>query len=225
MQAEKEYQGTYRDSRGTEAIVFSNDSTTLKTRIRGVKFSGRDFDFLCVEPSQSAEKLRQFSLYNGECLCDCIITADIPVPIIIAGKQAEKIVRMTLDLGPPREEKDRGISRENLLLTLVLDDEEISSSGTSGFFEDALQEIGKQLPKDTYFKSCINCLYSDYSVIGNGLFGTMMCFRNIKAEYLSAKSKHEWSDLEFKNKYDRRVQETYLCPEFTKRIPGTGYRG
>jgi hypothetical protein len=24
---------------------------------------------------------------------------------------------------------------------------------------------------------------------------------------------------------DRFVQETYLCPEFERRVPGTGYRG
>jgi len=72
-------------------------------------------------------------------------------------------------------------------------------------------------------KACINCLYSDYSPLGHGLFGCMMCFRNLKAEYVKVTTKDELWPIH--DRYDRLVQETYLCPDFERRIPGTGYRG
>ncbi|MCE9532807.1 MAG: hypothetical protein K8T89_17050 [Planctomycetes bacterium] len=51
----------------------------------------------------------------------------------------------------------------------------------------------------------------------------MMCFRNLKAEYLKVTTKKEFWSVH--GRQDRFVQETYLCPEFERRIPGTGYRG
>jgi hypothetical protein len=86
-----------------------------------------------------------------------------------------------------------------------------------------LLDIQKHLPEGVFMKACINCLYSDYSPLGHGLFGGMMCFRNLKEEYLLVKSKDDlWS---VHGRQERMVQETYLCPDFARRVPGTGYRG
>jgi hypothetical protein len=38
------YQGTYSDARGWEVIAFLNDGKTLRNTIRGIEFSGPDFD-------------------------------------------------------------------------------------------------------------------------------------------------------------------------------------
>ena len=73
------------------------------------------------------------------------------------------------------------------------------------------------LPDGVFMKICVNCLYSDYSPHGHGLFGWMMCFRNLKAEYLKVTSKAEFWSVH--NRYDRLVQETYICPEFARRVP------
>jgi hypothetical protein len=51
----------------------------------------------------------------------------------------------------------------------------------------------------------------------------MMCFRNLKAEYVKVTTKEQFWSLH--GRQDRLVQETYVCPEFERRIPGTGYRG
>ncbi|HSY47275.1 MAG TPA: hypothetical protein VLC46_00525 [Thermoanaerobaculia bacterium] len=72
-------------------------------------------------------------------------------------------------------------------------------------------------------RACINCLHSDYSPYGHGLFGYMTCFRNRKAEYLRVKSKDDFWKVH--DHFEEMVQETYLCPEFERRVPGTGYRG
>jgi hypothetical protein len=44
-----------------------------------------------------------------------------------------------------------------------------------------------------------------------------------QAQYLKVTTKDEFWTVH--DRYDRMVQETYLCPEFERRIPGTGYRG
>ncbi len=72
-------------------------------------------------------------------------------------------------------------------------------------------------------KACINCAFSDYSVYGHDIFGNMDCFRHCKAAYLSVKNKGDYMAL--RCPVVDRVQETYLCPEFERRTPGTGYRG
>jgi hypothetical protein len=62
-----------------------------------------------------------------------------------------------------------------------------------------------------------------YSPYGHGLFGGLACFRGNKAGYRAVTGKDDlfavWDTMtEF-------VQETHLCPEFERRVPGTGYRG
>ena len=84
-------------------------------------------------------------------------------------------------------------------------------------------DLQRQLPAGSYLRACITCAYSDYSPGGNGLFGGLACFRGHKAEYLAVRSKRDLLDI-----WDKRtgfVQETYLCPEFDRRQPGSGYRG
>ncbi len=59
--------------------------------------------------------------------------------------------------------------------------------------------------------------------LGHGLFDGLACFRDNKQGYLSVQTKRDlfgiWGTMtEF-------VQETFRCPEFERRAPGTGYRG
>lgn len=102
-------------------------------------------------------------------------------------------------------------------------DTQVAGSGRSGWFEDELLEIQQQLPAGTYLRACINCQYSDYSPTGHMMFGDMMCLRSVKDAYLAARTKNELWPV-FKRS-DGRVQETHVCDEFVRRIPGTGYRG
>jgi len=44
-----------------------------------------------------------------------------------------------------------------------------------------------------------------------------MCFRNIKSAYLGVKSKRDL--LAIHGLLERRVQETYSCPEVSRRYP------
>lgn len=214
-----QYPMTYFDAHGFETATINNDGTTLGVSLRGVEFVGHDFDSL--EPKDCApEQLRGFTLSQG-CLCACRIDCRIPVPVQDRGHLRDGALLVELVLGDPAS--NGGLDNEQLRIVLEYDEQRFASPGTSGWFEDELLGIQTQLPAGVFIKACINCLYSDYSPYGHGLFGGMMCFRNLKAEYLKVTTKQEFWSVH--GRQDRFVQETYLCPEFERRIPGTGYRG
>ncbi len=213
------YPASYFDTHGSVATTIANDSETLRLTLRGVEFVGRDFDSL--EPNGAApEQLRQFALDQG-CLCSCRIECQIPIPVHDHGKLLGGALSVKWVLGDPTP--NGLLDRDQLRIILEYDGRQIAGSGKSGWFEDELLGIQAQLPEGVFIKACINCLYSDYSPLGHGLFGSMMCFRNLKAEYLKVRTKREFWSVH--GRQERFTQETYLCPEFERRIPGVGYRG
>jgi len=210
----------FKDKIGVEKSIVHSDGRGIATVLRGVTFRSTSFDALETDQVSDSSLLDSFSFCLGG-LCSCSFECYIDIPVWKNGDIICGQLKMVLELGDPKE--NGAIDKENLILTLFYDGETFASSGSSGFFEDELLEIQKKLPEETYMKACINCAYSDYSPFGNGLFGTMMCFRNIKREYLRVKSKDEF--LEIQDRYDSTVQETYCCYEFALRVSGTGYRG
>ena len=113
--------------------------------------------------------------------------------------------------------------RVNLILELRLGGRAFRSCGRSGWFEDEMLDVQNQLLPGAHLRACITCAYSDYGPVGHGLFGGLACFRDHKAEYRAVRSKADlfriWGTM------TGFVQETYLCPQFERRQPGTGYRG
>lgn len=217
---ESTFPGTYRDAHGQEALIFRNDGKWLSTMIRGIEFSGTDFDSLSPDETTPVDQLASFSLCGAD-LCSCIFNMEMIIPVAVSGSAQSGKLLVELDLGEPAPHG--GISHEHLRLALVAGDVRISSAGTSGSFECELLDLQRQLAEGVYIRACINCLYSDYSPYGQGLFGDMLCFRNIKPEYLKVTSKKEFWDVH--GREERHVQETWLCDEFLRRVPGTGYRG
>lgn len=210
----------YTDAKGEVQTSISNDGETLRINIRGVEFTGTDFDSLQPADDATPDQLGLVSLNVGR-LCSCQIECELPIPVYGNGQELTGKLTIVLQLGDPAP--NGGRDRQELLLCLEVNEQSFAGSGISGWFEDELIEIQDQLPGDTYIRACINCLYSDYSPYGHGLFGCMMCFRNLKQEYLKIQSKDEFWSVH--DRFDRMVQETYLCPEFKRRILGTGYRG
>lgn len=214
------YNGMYIDKNGQNTLEIKNDGSSLIATIRGVSFAGTDFDDLSPAPNTNAEKLFAFTLSDNS-LCACEFQFAMPLPMIDQGEKTAAELHVSLTLGSPKF--NGGIDSETLHLTLHYLDHKFNSSGTSGLFECELLNIQKQLPHGVYLHACINCQYSDYSPYGNGLFWTMLCFRNIKQEYLPVTSKQEYWAVH--GRQERQVQETFLCHEFIRRRPGTGYRG
>jgi hypothetical protein len=215
------YPGTYTDGRGTEHVLVFNDGETLEVVIRGVRFKGRDFDGLKsvdVVPTSS----RGPFVLNKEELCDCTIACEIPQVIGISPTSHHLgTLHVELRLGKPSP--NGGIDMEDLRLTLSYGKWFFSSRGTGGLFESELLDLKKQLPAGHHFSNCFGCAYSDYFYGGQGLFGSMVCFRDCKDEYLSVRTKDDYIAV-----YDRNagaVQETHVCPQFVPRERNTGYRG
>ena len=214
------YPTKYSDECGTENTIIHNDGLTLSLILRGVEFSGNDFDSLTPSQQTTKSQLTFFTLSQGA-LCACTIQCQIPIPVMLRELKSEGILDAEITLGRPSS--NGGIDQEKLNLILHYGNERICSRGSNGWFEDELLDIQNQLPDGVYLKSCINCLYSDYSPAGHGLFGGMMCFRNLKTEYLKVKSKVDFWQVH--GRQDRFVQETYVSDEFERRVSGTGYRG
>lgn len=214
------YSARYQDARGIEHTSIANDGETLRVLIRGVEWTGRDFDALAAAPAAPPAQLALFTLAD-DCLCACELAFEIPLVVVDGGGGTPATLSVELRLGRPRP--DGGLDDEQVQLTLASAHGRFAGAGTSGWFEDELLDIGRQLPPGVHLRACITCLYSDYSPYGHGLFGSMMCFRNLKSEYLQVHTKVDFWSVH--DRAERRVQETYHCPEFERRRPGTGYRG
>lgn len=214
------YPGMYRDAVGAEDITFHNDGTTLRVRIRGMDFAGEDFDGL--EPVEDASKAEAAGFrLSLNSLCACELSCELPLPVATPDATEPGVLRMRLVLGAPTQ--GSALDQEVLELELRFRDQVLRSSGASGWFEDELLDLQRQLPPGTYLRACITCAFSDYSPYGHGLWGGLACFRGNKDGYRAV---HDKGGLfQIWNTLTDFVQETYLCPEFERRKPGTGYRG
>jgi Family of unknown function (DUF6304) len=217
---EAAYPGVYRDRFGQESTLIMNDGKALTMIVRGVTFRGSDFDGFEPQATTDANQLSTFTMNRGE-LCSCVIETEMMIPICVSDSLIDGKLTVRLGLGDPIP--TGGIDRECLFIELRFGKSEFKSNGLSGWFEDEMLDIQKQLPPNTYMKSCINCAFSDYHPVGHGLFGGLACFRDNKHGYRAVKNKSDL--LAIWNTTTEFVQETYLCPEFERRAPGTGYRG
>ncbi|HUX98643.1 MAG TPA: DUF6304 family protein [Candidatus Deferrimicrobium sp.] len=215
------YPARYIDDLGEEIVQIWNDGKELTVEIRGVQFYGPNFDSLEPTGNPSPELLDKFTLYLSQDLCNCKILCDIPITLILGSEKISSILTMNLVLGKP--DPPRGIDKEDLMLELKYKDKKIVSFGKSGWFEDELLDLQRKLPINAYLLCCFNCAFSDYHPVGHGLFGSMMCFRDNRENYFTVKTKADFFAIE--GSMTELVQEIYSCPEFHKRIPGTGYRG
>ncbi len=213
------YTTRYSDSRGIEIASLRNNGARLSLRLRGVTFCGRDFDALEVDSCSAPEALTSFDLHF-RALCNCTIECEIPILVVSENATNTCALEMRLELGKPIA--NGGLDREVLTLSLHTEGQAYSSVGNSGYFEDELLSLQSSLPPGSYLKACISCAHSDYCQYGNCLFGGMACFRYMKEEYSQVRDKYDLLPILGKAEV---VQETYLCPDFEKRLPNTGYRG
>ena len=217
-----EYPTRFRDRHGELVTVICNDGKTLGMIVRGVEFRARDFDGFTPVDANVPTAGASITLHHGS-LCACEIAFEMPLASTVRGAVTEGVLSVRLDLGDPRPPPRDGLDREALALSLAIDGHAYQSAGTSGWFELELLDLDRQLPADVSLRACVTCAFSDYSPYGHGLFGDLACFRGNKAGYLASEGKR--GILDVWGTMTEFVQETYLCPEFERRMPGTGYRG
>ena len=215
------FAGSYEDDRGREDIIWRIEgsrryrisSLEYFTSIRGVDVWGRDFDGL--EPVAGSAAAGVLPLNAADELTECVITCDLPCTTMVADKRQPTTITFSLDLHLSSQ-KTGGVGALRLSLVLA----GVTYAVTDDWFEDGVQRLEKSLPSGVRLTCCVTCLSSDYSPGGHGLTG-ISCHRGAKEQYLAVKSKRDY----WKVPVAEEVPETYVCGEYERRIPGTGYRG
>jgi hypothetical protein len=223
------YPALYTDASGSEQTSVYNDGKMLRMIVRGLPFVGSSFDDFWPEDGLDIALYASFGIrpsdpmrpetFGYPVLSGYLLDCEMPVPMVVGEQNAEGTLHIHVDTRSS-DQRD-GLSREEVRLTLAFEDQQYSGSGRSEWFEDELLEIQATLPSGVYMKACINCAFSDYSPYGHQVFGDMACYRDNKQNYLAVKTKRDIFDVRATD----TVQETFLCPEFQRRLPGTGYRG
>ncbi len=216
------FAGRYEDQLGPETIVWRVEgsrryvlpSLGFFTAIRGVGVWGTDFDSL--EPVDTSAVAGRLFLNSAGELSECVLSGDLPCTMAIEGQSRPATITFSLDLHQNRQ-RPPGAAR-NLSLSLVLDG--VTYLVTDDWFEDGVQRLEEALPPGTRLVCCVTCLFSDYSPGRHGLTG-IRCHRGAREQYLAVRSKSDYWSVPV----TEEVPETYLCGEYQRRIPGTGYRG
>ncbi|HEY5745662.1 MAG TPA: DUF6304 family protein [Chryseolinea sp.] len=207
---------TYIDKTGPVETEIQNDAEQLVLDINGTRFISRFFDDFEIENKN--EIPARFSLNSHNELTACRLVCEMPLTMLHKGEEFQSVLRIDLNLDTPIPTS----YQTNAVFSITIENKEIKTSKVQ-LFEGGLETLKAELPADYKLKCCYGCAFADYSVFGQGFFGTMLCFKNIKEEYLKVKNKGEYMDI--MNNHDRQVQETFLCAEFKERETGTGYRG
>lgn len=223
------YKAIYRDNEGSHQIEIQNDSELLSFELGNFKFEGiaiNDFELLDFE-DYSPEELDRFSFNKIPCgdgfsyeICNYDLTIYVPVELIETQTRQTKSTNLKIFSSCGSALRSGGLDSYDLSLELTI--EETKYTGQGDLFEIAANNLLKNFKGQFNFKNCFGCNFSDYSVYGQNTYGTMLCFKNQKKEYLKVKTKDQYMNLD---QEDRLVQETFLCEEFELREKNIGYRG
>jgi hypothetical protein len=216
------FAGSYQDQHGREAVVWRIESTDryrlpaldFATTIRGIEVRGPDFDAL--EPAVAAVGVDRLPLNSAGELSDCILGGDLPCTVDAGDRRRPGTITFSLDLRPQDSRSPRAPQHLHLSLALA----GVTYEVTDEWFEEGVQRLEAALPAGTTLVCCVTCLYSDYSPGGHGLTG-IRCHRGATEQYLAVRKKADYWGVPV----TEEVPETYLCSEYQRRIPGTGYRG
>jgi hypothetical protein len=238
-----EYQGIYTDSSGDDPATIRVDGTTIGFTVRGVEFIGKLDCYRTALPSDSPARssftfvTNRIASDGGEMGCEELLAEftlswQMPMTVVAKGRIYPGELRVRyhlLDPGGPRagEGGDTMDARFANLIDLALFYSYQKYTVTSGGrFKDILRYLMAMLGPDVSITGCIACAYSDFPLAGNGMYGDMFCFRNLKGAYRLLQQKPEPDRsgyLELSR--DERVLgtgELYCCPEFEPRVPRTG---
>lgn len=223
-------------------------SNPLSFCINGITFSGTCLnDFELANPKLYEKVKNEFQIlkHGGKATNDEYYynlqrySLDVVIPLSLLRKADQCVVQGDLHIFFQLCEHDKeqhqahfSCDDETVYLddvhiknfSLSIDGEEYSVDAKDLYFESNFLKLCKMI-KDKYeLRCCFTCQYSDYSPYGNDDYGTMLCFRKHKSEYLKVNNKDDFFQYLFHLDFERR-QETYLCEEYEVRNRCEGYRG
>lgn len=208
----------YTDCAGSLAGELVNSGNLLRMSLGETTLLGHEFNSLT--PEQKERLPDRFTLHH-DFICNCRLNFVLPLLLKDGRMVVPASLEVTLVLGKPDH---RGaIDEESYTASLAFRQQRIHTTERASDFEGLLLRLAKQLPDDMHFLNCFGCQFADYSVYGQGAFGDMMCFRNIKESYNAVRAKLDFRGI--MDSPEEAVQEVYLCDDFERRRPGAGYRG
>ena len=165
------------------------------------------------------------------------LSIQIPIQVVRTadGSEVEGILHVGYRYVPHDMEKvqsrfycdDHRVWPDDLEVTdfhFCVDGEEFTVDYEDLWFESNLKELIWLMEPQYRLKCCFTCQWSDYSPYGSDDFGTMLCYRAHKEEYLRVNSKNDYFE-HLEELPNEQRQETYVCPDFAVRDQCEGYRG
>ncbi|MFI6151453.1 DUF6304 family protein [Kitasatospora sp. NPDC051170] len=215
------FPGEYADEHGAEPVTWRFEpldgtrmlSFEIHATVRGVDVCGDNFDWL-VPVDVPAAVEAGLSLDSLDSLTACVLTCDFLCTL--EGPEGNRLVPIRFAV----ELSEGEALRSGAFVRLSMDLEGQTFSAEGEWFEDGLLRLAAVLPDGFRLRSCVTCLFSDYSPAGQSVMG-IRCHRDDRAQYLAVRRKHDYWSVPV----TEEVPETYLCGEFEPRVPGTGYRG
>ncbi|MGW2397398.1 DUF6304 family protein [Kitasatospora sp. NPDC001664] len=214
------YPAVVTDRWGQFRTTLVNSGRTFTMVLRGNRFEGTSLDGLELVGAP-AETDEPPALDHGD-LCSCTIEWSMPVEVSLPDTgPVSAPLDVRLVLGDPA--LTRAVDLVSVTLALHLPAGVVETTAPQEYMEDALLDLQRGLPDGTRLLACISCAFSDYHPAGSGFIGAMACFRDRKDAYRAVVGKRGlfavWAER------SGFVQETFHCPDFEQRQPGTGYRG
>lgn len=224
----------------------------LSFTINGITFHGTslgDFQLADTEQYDKAREEFSFLKWGGRCTkynlaseyCYDLqrYSLGVKIPISLIRKKdnqsVQGYIRLCFEYQEPDITKahciimcdDTRVYRDEVhvsVFALEVDGRQFSIDCKDLYFERNLLKLNRMIKNEYIMHCCFTCQYSDYSPYGNDDFGTMLCYKKYKAEYLKVNTKDEY--FEHLEGLDCEAkQETYLCEEYEPRGKCEGYRG
>lgn len=231
-----------------EADKFDNLSFTID----GITFIGGDISsFVLKDPTQYALAKDRFRLLKSGGKMTWIdhvfpyvydlqrYALDIEIPVQVErtcdGSLTQGILHVGYRYVPHDMERfqsrfycdDHRVWRDDLEVTcfrFTVDGEDYPILCDSLWFDDNLLDLCYDLEPKYQLRCCYTCQWSDYSPYGADDFGTMLCYRAHREEYLKVSTKDDYF-AQLEGLPCEQRQETFLCPKFSPRTQCEGYRG
>ncbi len=210
----KKYKAVYTDKYKKEDIEILSNGSVMSLTLRGIEFEGIDFEGLTGKVDNSKFKYDMCQDGVGD-LTDFRVEVQFPIKINHKDNTTIETIRFVIDVGDTSEIK--GLEPVANTVELSTSFGKFKSNKKVEFFEDSIIEIQNMLSSNTKIQSCISCKYSNYHPVGNGMFGSLYCFKKMKSTLKTVTNKYDlmdiWTDEAINNGTIFNVQEIYECEE------------
>ena len=210
----RKYKVKYKDKFGEEETEISSDGSTMYITLRSIQFEGTDFEAFEGEVDKRKFDYEMYQDGTGE-LTNFRMEVVFPIKIYHTKKIVNEKIKFEIEVG--KELEIDGL--ESIVNSIELNTSfgNFKSTKKIEWFEDAIIEIQNMLPKKTQIKTCLSCKYSNYHPVGNGMFGTLYCFKKIKNKINTFNNKYDlmniWTKEAIGNEEIFNVQEIFDCSE------------